>query len=87
MKSKSGSFVYDDMLRSDPEWTTCRWYHLGDRVRWHGIVVRCGIDHYAGDMAVDPWDPGWGWDVRTQTRMWRVLTPGIVDKEKEREAA
>lgn len=66
--------VYQDMVRQASEWKTMHWYHIGDRVLWNGHLLRCGIDHYAGDAAVDPWDPGWGWDARKRSRLWQVVT-------------
>lgn len=65
--------VHENMLRNDPAWATCKWYHVGDRVVWEGKVLRCGTDHYAGGDATDPWDPGWGWDARRQSRLWAVV--------------
>lgn len=79
--------IYLDMLRRAPEWEAPHWHHLGDRVQWRGILLRCGIDHYAGADALDPWDPGWGWDARKQSRLWRVLTPEIIRREVEEAAS
>lgn len=58
------------------------WYHIGDRVRFAGMMLRCGVDHYAGGDAVHPWDPGWGWGDGAR-HIWAVLTPEGMLAEAE----
>lgn len=70
-----GDPVYEDMLRTATGWERPHWYHIGDRVTWNGHLLRCGIDHYAGGDADDPWDPGWGWNARKRSRLWEVVVP------------
>lgn len=69
--------VHASMKREASEWAKPHWYHQGDRVLWKGGLLVCGIDHYAGADAVDPWDPGHGWDARRRSRLWK---PVVVAK-------
>lgn len=74
--------VYRDCWRDAPVWKTPRWYHIGDRVRFAGMLLRCGVDHYAGDQAQHPWDPGWGWGDGAR-HLWSVLTPEGMSAEAD----
>lgn len=76
------SALYPDAWREAPVWKTPRWYHIGDRVRFSGMLLRCGVDHYAGDAANHPWDPGWGWGDGAAL-LWTVLTPDGMSAEAE----
>ena len=88
MRSRSGSFVYDDAYKNADPWHTPHWFHIGDRVKWFGMLLRCGVDHYAGHEANHPWDPGWGWNDGAAL-LWTVLTPDGMSAEADatREAA
>ena len=80
MRSRSGSFTYDDAFKTADEWETEHWYHIGDRVRFFGMLLRCGVDHYVGGSAQHPWDPGWGWG-NGAALLWMVLTPDGMTAE------
>jgi len=44
------------------------------------MLLRCGVDHYAGAAAQHPWDPGWGWGDGAAL-IWTVLTPDGMTEE------
>jgi len=76
------SATFRDAWRDTPKWRTPRWYHIGDRVRFAGMLLRCGVDHYCGTEAVHPWDPGWGWGDGAAL-IWTVLTPEGMKAEAQ----
>jgi hypothetical protein len=49
-------------------------YAPGDRRRWRGVWLVCCTDHYAGDAAKHPWDPGWGWPSWRANALWEPAT-------------
>ena len=74
------SHLYNDAFKIAPEWRTSHWHHIGDRVKWFGMLLRCGVDHYAGGDSNHPWDPGWGWGDGAAL-LWTVLTPDGMSYE------
>ncbi len=72
--------IFRDCFRDAKKWRTSHWYHLGDRVLFCGMLLRCGVDHYVGDQAKHPWDPGWGWGDGASL-LWAVLTPEWMEAE------
>ena len=68
------SATYRNAFQTAVPWEVPRWYHIGDRVRFAGMLLRCGVDHYAGGESQHPWDPGWGWGDGAAL-IWSVLTP------------
>ena len=74
--------IYNDAYRHAEPWSAPRWYHIGDRVRFCGMLLRSGVDHYAGADAVHPWDPGWGWGDGAAL-LWTVLTPDGMTAEAD----
>lgn len=61
----------DDIPEEVPvDWVTPYGYDPGDRVLWRGAVLVCGVDHYAGESARHPWDPGWGWRAAKAATLW-----------------
>ena len=46
-------------------------YDPGDVVQWNGLRLVCTREHYAGEYAVHPWDPGDGWSERARATLWR----------------
>jgi len=74
--------IFGDAWQHAPEWRTCLWYHIGDRVRFAGMLLRCGVDHHAGQAAAHPWDPGWGWG-NGAALLWTPLTPQGMEAEAE----
>jgi hypothetical protein len=81
MKSRSGSLVYEDAFKVAPEWAK-GWFHIGDRVKWFGMLLRCDVDHYSGPDAKHPWDPGWGWGDGAAL-IWAVVRPGDMAAEAD----
>jgi hypothetical protein len=49
------------------------WWKPGDRCHWRGVRLVCCTDHYAGDSAEHPWDPGWGWSEAMAAQLWRPM--------------
>jgi hypothetical protein len=49
-------------------------FKAGDRVRWRGVRLVCCTDHYVGDAAEHPWDPGWGWAAWKANVLWEPAT-------------
>ncbi len=72
--------VYESAYRAAGPWQAPRWHHIGDRVKWCGMLLRCEVDHYAGGDANHPWDPGWGWGDAAAC-LWLVLTPEFMSAE------
>jgi hypothetical protein len=74
--------IHNDAFRTAPDWKTSHWYHIGDRVKFFGMLLRCGVDHYAGSDSNHPWDPGWGWG-NGAAFIWTVLTPDGMSSEAD----
>jgi len=51
-------------------WRGSHPYVEGVRVTWSGVRLVCTFGHYAGHVAVHPWDPGYGWDERKAATLW-----------------
>ena len=62
------------------DWGVPHWYHLGDRAMWRGVELVCTRDHYAGDAAEHPWDPGCCWPKWKQSTLWAPNGPVEVVK-------
>lgn len=59
-----------DTARTVPEWEAPETYELGSKVIWKGVRLTCTREHFAGDAAVHPWDPGHGWDEAKAATLW-----------------
>lgn len=57
-----------------PEWRTGRSWDEGERCVWNGARLLCGRSHFAGDSAIDPWDPGSGWDAAKAATLWSPVS-------------
>lgn len=57
------------------DWHVPHHYKLGDRVMWDGVDLVCTRDHYAGDAAGHPWDPGAGWKATKAATLWAPNGP------------
>lgn len=51
-------------------WMAPRAYKVGDHVTWHGVRLVCTREHYAGEQARHPWDPGDGWTPEKAAALW-----------------
>jgi hypothetical protein len=57
------------------EWRVPHHYKLGDHATWFGVRLVCTRDHYAGEAAEDPWDPGAGWPEKKAATLWAPNGP------------
>jgi hypothetical protein len=55
-------------------WVAGEAYTAGDRRRWEGADLVCTMDHFAGDAADHPWDPGWNWAAGKAACLWTPAT-------------
>lgn len=61
-------------------WVTRHAYSVGDRATWEGVALVCTRNHYAGDAATHPWDPGNGWCVEKAATLWTPNGPIEVER-------
>jgi hypothetical protein len=58
------------------EWAAPESFSPDDRVLWRGAELVCLVDHYAGQRATHPWDPGGGWRSPRAAGLW---APGTAE--------
>lgn len=71
------------MPRVPEDWCSSAPYGIGHQVLWAGVRLVCTTDHYAGDAAVHPWDPGAGWSVPRAAALWAPAGPEEARKLRE----
>jgi hypothetical protein len=69
-------------------------YRVGDVAFWRGVKLVCCTEHFCGEKAEHPWDPGCGWPEPRAAALWeparardRLLLRAVGDRRARYRAA